>query len=1315
MIKESKDLQRENGSTPIVKTEAATPTGGGPEAEAAAAAAVVAAVAAVVKEEAQAEGCLNGVGVDEAEQVVEKPAEPGPSSQQPTPETNSAPVPDSTTPVVPDCPVKVEEAPVTEKLVPTVPIKTELNGSGSSSSSHDFPVTTAPPSGGGSTPTSTDHCEPGLPMSMGLTTTTGPPPNGIQPLPSNVINKQPGSMEAQYMQQQSQIFVFSTNLANKSADAVLQGQYPSIIAFHCAQPGTKKYLEKHPLKMNQFSRQNPAQWLNNLVQMKQKGGPGGLKGSTTPLPDPWLQSTCAGNTVSSTVGNSSVTSGSGMGGANSGSSGNNGASNNNNANNSNATSNNNSVTPTNSSTPIVSTSGICTSNNNTATSSTNTNITNAAPSSCSTSVASNNGNNVMIPPCPSSGPVKDTPCLMGGSPTANPMMHHSPSDVQQPSLTGVKVPDENLTPQQRQHREEQLATLRKMHEMLFPGEHQSLMPDGSMLGQPADSVAMQNLVLMPQKNMGATNHVTPTSAAAQLEWHKLQQQFYEERKKKPVMTGVGSPGGAARAASGPALLRSQGPPPPYHPTTRSASVPTALSSPTPGSPNNPTSNLSLPSPRASSGINSPSDSNSRQQFSTGSARLPGAGPSPTGLHNTPLDSPGPSRPLNPSNPGTPLSTHLSPTAVRKEGTDFTGQQQPVDTMFCRTLQTLAQQKQQQIPTQPPKDSSLISVPSKEPNLMPVPSPQQIQYLNTFEGQELTIQKQPNTSLKESNISSPSLPPPNLDGNLQGSSSDMNTRMSGPATPLTPTSVELRYPSGSGDTRFPLPSPHTPGSDNKAPRRTPGMDGPVKAPRPEDGAHFLSSSPLNDGMGALRFQNPNGPPGSSPSMCSQVPGFVPQQAQPGVGGVKVTSHFLDVSPSGGGPPVDISPTTGGNFPCLRSENVPLNPNVSGSVSCDGKMAHFDPITSMAQMSQQLTSSVSNSPNPQNPVMVGGPGVMGFQQSPAHPGDVGPCQDGGPGGGFVSLQVQGVPPHSYSPSGVSGQGGAVPCSVQHPGTVGSPKSGNMLGLGPPRGPSPYMGNPCPQRAPGRPPAPGTYGHTNVQVKASTPNTIQYLPAKPQTGAPGPRGPPSLDFLQRFANPLSSLDGSVPVHNLQYFPGTGQPNGNGVRMGNVPHSGPGCGNVGGPVVGPSSPVVGVNLPMSGGMVVGHGGPGMGAVPLRGGLRPSGMMRMSGGMLGVGPCPGGEHPFVPGPGPGSQVFVPGPKSSPMGLGGAPDASQPLPPSMGQANNFKNSPFMGPTTADPNYAQQFHNFQQQLYATNTRSQMSNQTLGPNQSFFVPK
>lgn len=80
-------------------------------------------------------------------------------------------------------------------------------------------------------------------------------PGGVQPLMSNVLggnatsNKQSnttsGNMDQQqqYMQQQSQIFVFSTSLANKSAESVNSGQYPTIIAYHCAQPRTKKFLE----------------------------------------------------------------------------------------------------------------------------------------------------------------------------------------------------------------------------------------------------------------------------------------------------------------------------------------------------------------------------------------------------------------------------------------------------------------------------------------------------------------------------------------------------------------------------------------------------------------------------------------------------------------------------------------------------------------------------------------------------------------------------------------------------------------------------------------------------------------------------------------------------------------------------------------------------------------------------------------------------------------------------------------------------------------------------------------------------------------
>ena len=47
----------------------------------------------------------------------------------------------------------------------------------------------------------------------------------------------------QYMQQQSQIFVFSTALANKGAEGVRSGQFPTIIAYHCAQPETRKFLQ----------------------------------------------------------------------------------------------------------------------------------------------------------------------------------------------------------------------------------------------------------------------------------------------------------------------------------------------------------------------------------------------------------------------------------------------------------------------------------------------------------------------------------------------------------------------------------------------------------------------------------------------------------------------------------------------------------------------------------------------------------------------------------------------------------------------------------------------------------------------------------------------------------------------------------------------------------------------------------------------------------------------------------------------------------------------------------------------------------------
>lgn len=164
-----------------------------------------------------------------------------------------------------------------------------------------------------------------------------------------------------------------------------------------------------------------------------------------------------------------------------------------------------------------------------------------------------------------------------------------------------------------------------------------------------------------------------------------------------VGTGNGSgsvvPGPAPSGVSGSVVTgngpRSQGPPPPYHQTTRSASVPIAIQSPNPSSPNNPTSNLSLPSPRASSALNSPADCN--RQFQLGGTTATGSRPSGPGhlpgQSPTNQDSPNPTtvgaaatNRLNHSNPGTPVShQHLSahsPSGTPQKDLEFSANQPP---------------------------------------------------------------------------------------------------------------------------------------------------------------------------------------------------------------------------------------------------------------------------------------------------------------------------------------------------------------------------------------------------------------------------------------------------------------------------------------------------------------------------------------------------------------------------------------------------------------------------------------------------------------
>ncbi len=161
-----------------------------------------------------------------------------------------------------------------------------------------------------------------------------------------------------------------------------------------------------------------------------------------------------------------------------------------------------------------------------------------------------------------------------------------------------------------------------------------------------------------------------------MEWNKMQQQYYEENKRKVPgmmdMNEMNMPGmGNSVNRIGP-LNRNVNmlniPPPPYHQTPRSASVPIATQSPNPNSPNNPTSNLSMPSPRGScnSTLNSPAATGDASRMNPQQYKHMNPRQSPTmPSQDSPVGVLG-GRQINQSNPSTPISSHLSPNASLKD-------------------------------------------------------------------------------------------------------------------------------------------------------------------------------------------------------------------------------------------------------------------------------------------------------------------------------------------------------------------------------------------------------------------------------------------------------------------------------------------------------------------------------------------------------------------------------------------------------------------------------------------------------------------------
>ena len=86
----------------------------------------------------------------------------------------------------------------------------------------------------------------------------------------------PPPMDSQYTQQQSQIFVFNTGLANQAADAVDSGQFESIIDFHLANPNTRSFLEKNSLKISMQNKPSNL-WLGNNRPPRMRGpNPNGI-------------------------------------------------------------------------------------------------------------------------------------------------------------------------------------------------------------------------------------------------------------------------------------------------------------------------------------------------------------------------------------------------------------------------------------------------------------------------------------------------------------------------------------------------------------------------------------------------------------------------------------------------------------------------------------------------------------------------------------------------------------------------------------------------------------------------------------------------------------------------------------------------------------------------------------------------------------------------------------------------------------------------------------------------------------------------------
>ena len=805
------------------------------------------------------------------------------------------------------------------------------------------------------------------------------------------------------MQQQSHIFVFSTKMANEAAEAVWHGQYSNICFWHMNLAETKQYLEKHPIKITQQFRPGQTSLLHQYAQNSgQKGcvkgapqmgpqmspygppagGPGGfpppgppphpmMRGPSPQMPPHARAPMGQGYSNFGPGSNEMSPHMAGPGGPWHGGPGDNG-------------NNWQSPQPQPSGSPYPPGpphgQGMCGPNGP------------RFPPNNGAMPSGMYGNGPPGPPG-NSGPYPGNPCnsphLMQQQMSMPPNQQQKPGQQQQQQQQQQQMmnqgmnmmggENENLTPQQRQHREEQLAKLQQLKQTLLPdlpsdpSKPPGMPPQGqpmfsSMRPQqppPGSHMHPQDPSLCPPMHPGHGQHLPPhphslppghpgdhmmnqspmsgpmsnaTSPASAGDW--IKPYMDEPPPSAPPTTARGS-GGRGRkgratpssvSASSPGLIpaspgsmtRMPGPPPPYHSSNqgpgRGAPASGGLMPPHPGSPATNISSCPLPSPK-------------------GAGRHPYSSPGTPGQDQMTLNSPKPlngprsGRASNPSigdsmSDGAPTPTPLAsgPATGSGGGRKRKARDNSSNASNLSSLDDSLMMNDISMNVKREAKSPLVSLGMKgsnEPQLMPVPSPQQIQYsLNQFEGQELTIQKQRNTSLDDQDIISSA----DLDlafsdtfGQSVSSMENGSMRYSSPLSNCGPMAPSNMDPMSSQMNRF---TPSGPCDLNQLP--------------PSNGSHFNPNQ--EQGPGLPRFMSPfdGAPPMSAPRMSGPmgmngVPGG-PGDVSQGPNAMNQNMGMNQFSNRGGpggncmdGPPGSGPPGQGGQGMRFPSPDHAFGPN------------------------------------------------------------------------------------------------------------------------------------------------------------------------------------------------------------------------------------------------------------------------------------------------------------------------------------------------------------------------------------------------------